>query len=119
MIEDTFYNIISIENGIIKTKSQRGEVYKTVFGIQAEHTLYKSVCFRVTHIPSGYLLTRLYFLTSKEAKKYVDWFTEGILDTFNTSDINKIKNDLKDTEKAKKQNSFESKFGDKAVKFGL
>ncbi len=112
------YNIIDKKSGTPVLKKQRGEEYKGFFGIQIESTLTKSICFRITHIPTGYLLTRLYFITSKDAKKYIDWLTDGIIEAFNSSNVTQIHQALADTEKIVKQGGFEKKFGDKALKFG-
>ena len=112
------YRIVSIDGKKTTEKTKVGELYKEVFGIQLTRTLTRSVCFQITHIPTGHLLTNLIFSSVADAQRYIDWFTKDVEDIFESSDVNFISASLKGTKKLLKQKALEEKFGDKAVKFG-
>lgn len=116
--EQREYRIVSINGDKQTEKTKVGELYKEVFGIQVAKTLTRSVCFQITHIPTGHLLTNLFFSRVEDARKYIDWFTKDVEEVFESSDVNFIVSALKGTKKQLKQKALEKEFGDKAVNFG-
>lgn len=116
--EQREYRIVTIDGKKVAEKTKVGELYKEVFGIQTAKTLTRRICFQVTHIPTGYLLTKLMFTNISDAKKYIDWFTKDVEHVFESSDLGYIKDSLHGTKKQIKQKSLEEKYGDTTVKFG-
>jgi hypothetical protein len=114
-----YYPIKQRKNNVeIEEKYIMGEIYKEHFGIQPTKTLRRDLCFQITHIPSGHLLTQLYFSKIIDAKRYIDWFTKDVkLGIFAESDPGQLHIALIKHKKVEKQKLLEKKYGDKAIVF--